>query len=102
MTMPAPWRPCSVARRSVRPSPRPAVGFVSFNREEDGMLGSQDFVQWLTVASSIQVDCVHVLEMVGYASDIPGSQRVPPGLPVQVSDQGNFLALLANRRSYRA
>ena len=83
-------------------SPRPAVGFVSFNREEDGMLGSQDFVQWLTASSQVQVECVHVLEMVGYASDAPGSQRVPPGLPVQVSHQGNFLALLANHGSYRA
>src|SRR6266516_3612252 len=81
-------------------SPRPAVGFVSFNREEDGMLGSQDFVQWLT-ASTVKSKCAHVLEMVGYASDAAGSQRVPPGLPVQVSDTGNFLALLANRSSYR-
>ena len=81
-------------------SPRPDVGFVSFNREEDGMLGSQDFVQWLA-SSSIQVKYVHVLEMVGYASDEAGSQRIPPGLPVRVSDQGNFLALLANRKSYR-
>ncbi len=83
-------------------SPRPAVGFVSFNREEDGMLGSQDFVQWLTATSQVRIECVHVLEMVGFASDAPGSQRVPPGLPVQVSDQGNFLALLANHGSYRA
>jgi Zn-dependent M28 family amino/carboxypeptidase len=83
-------------------SPRPAVGFIAFNREEDGMLGSQDFVQWLTASSQVRIECVHVLEMVGYASDASGSQRVPPGLPVQVSDQGNFLALLANRRSYRA
>ena len=65
------------------------------------MLGSQDFVQWLTASSPVQVACVHVLEMVGYASDASGSQRVPPGLPVEVSDQGNFLALLANHGSYR-
>ena len=25
---------------------RPQVGFISFNREEDGMLGSQDFIEW--------------------------------------------------------
>ena len=66
------------------------------------MLGSQDFVHWLTATSLVQVKCVHVLEMVGYASEAPGSQRVPPGLPVQVSDQGNFLALLANHGSYGA
>ncbi len=91
---------CAKACASI--SPRPAVGFVSFNREEDGMLGSQDFVQWLTASPQVQVECVHVLEMVGYATDAPDSQRVPPGLPVQVSDRGNFLGLLANRRSYRA
>ena len=88
------------ARACASISPRPAVGFVSFNREEDGMLGSQEFVQWLTASSPVQVACVHVLEMVGYASDASGSQRVPPGLPVEVSDQGNFLALLANHGSY--
>ena len=81
-------------------SRREAAGFVSFNREEEGMLGSQDFVQWLA-SSRMKVKCAHVLEMVGYASDEAGSQRVPPGLPVRVSDKGNFLALLANRGSYR-
>jgi len=91
---------CAKACASI--SPRPAVGFVSFNREEDGMLGSQEFVQWLTASSQVQLECVHVLEMVGYASDAPGSQRVPPGLPVQVSDRGNFLALLANPGSWGA
>jgi Zn-dependent M28 family amino/carboxypeptidase len=91
---------CAKACASVSPSP--AVGFVSFNREEDGMLGSQDFVQWLSASHRVQIECIHVLEMVGYASDTPGSQRVPPGLPVQVSDQGNFLALLASHGSYRA
>jgi hypothetical protein len=80
---------------------RPAVGFVSFNREEDGMLGSQDFVQWLAGSPNVRVKCVHVLEMVGFASDLPGSQRTPPGLPVAVSDRGNFLGLLANHGSYR-
>jgi hypothetical protein len=89
------------AKACASDSSAPAVGFVSFNREEDGMLGSQDFAQSLT-ASRLQVHCVHVLEMVGYASDDAGSQRVPPGLPVRVSDQGNFLAVLANRGSYRA
>lgn len=89
---------CAQACASV--SRRETIGFVSFNREEEGMLGSQDFVQWLA-SSRVKVKCAHVLEMVGYASDEAGSQRVPPGLPVRVSDRGNFLALLANRGSYR-
>ena len=82
--------------------PQPPVGFVSFNREEDGMLGSLDFIQWLAASSPLRARSAHVLEMVGYASDQPGSQRIPRGLPVRVSDRGNFLALLANRGSYRA
>ena len=90
---------CAQACASILP--RPDVGFVSFNREEDGMLGSQDFIEWMG-ASKLPVKCVHVLEMVGYASEQAGSQRIPRGLPVRVSDKGNFLALLANRRSYRA
>src|SRR5881397_1586088 len=45
-------------------SPRPTVGFVSFNREEDGMLGSQDFIQWLAASSPLRARSAHVLEMV--------------------------------------
>lgn len=78
----------------------PTVGFVSFNREEEGMLGSQNFVEWLA-GSRVRVKCAHILEMVGYASEQPGSQRIPPGLPLRVPDTGDFLALLANRGSYR-
>ena len=37
--------------------------------------------------------------MVGYASSAAGSQQVPAGLPVKVSDRGDFLGLLANRQS---
>jgi hypothetical protein len=40
--------------------------------------------------------------MVGYASSAPGSQKVPPGLPVKIKDKGDFLGLLANRYSTAA
>lgn len=76
------------------------VGFVSFNREEDGLLGSQDFVGWLESAGKLQVAQAHVLEMVGYASDEPGTQKIPGGLPVKIPDTGNFLGLLANKDSH--
>src|SRR4029077_375988 len=76
------------------------VAFVSFNREEDGLLGSQDFIQWLESARKLQVSRAHVLEMVGFASDEPGSQRIPGGLPVRIPDTGNFLGLLANKDSH--
>ena len=74
---------------------RPPVCFVSFNREEDNLAGSRDFVEWLPGAG-LKVAHAHVLEMVGFATDGRGSQRVPPGLPVKVPDTGNFLGVLAN------
>jgi Peptidase family M28 len=79
--------------------PAPSVCFVSFNREEDNLLGSRDFVHWLDAQAKIKIECAHILEMVGFASDLPKTQRVPPGLPVRVPDTGNFLGLLANRDS---
>lgn len=82
---------CSIWR------PVPSVCFVSFNREEDNLLGSRDFVRWLDSQGNIEIQCAHILEMVGFASDQPRTQRIPPGLPVRVPDIGNFLGLLANR-----
>lgn len=79
--------------------PNPAVAFVAFNREEDGLLGSRDFVRSYLPKAGLRVCCAHVLEMVGFARDEPGSQRLPPGLPIRVPDKGDFLGLLANRHS---
>jgi Zn-dependent M28 family amino/carboxypeptidase len=72
------------------------VQIVLFNREEDGLLGSTDYVA--------ELDCIvqeaHIFEMVGFRSFAPGSQRMPPGLPgVMAPDVGDFLALLSNRKS---
>jgi Zn-dependent M28 family amino/carboxypeptidase len=79
--------------------PTLAVVFVAFNREEDGLLGSKDFVDSYLPKAPFQIQCAHVLEMVGFASSTPGSQLVPPGLPIKISDRGDFLGLLANRGS---
>lgn len=75
------------------------VVFVAFNCEEDGLVGSQDFVESYLPEAPFTVRAVHVLEMVGYASAVPGSQRVPSGLPIKISNTGDFLGLLANGRS---
>jgi len=75
------------------------VVFVAFNREEEGLIGSRNFVQAYLPAAPFRVVCAHVLEMVGFASSVPGSQRVPTGLPVKISDTGDFLGLLANSDS---
>jgi Zn-dependent M28 family amino/carboxypeptidase len=91
---------CAKACSSSKPAP--AVCFVSFNREEDNLLGSRDFVQWLDTQPLIKIECAHILEMVGFASDLPKTQRIPSGLPVRVPDTGNFLGLLANRDTEEA
>jgi hypothetical protein len=75
------------------------VMFVAFNREEEHLTGSSDFVTSWLPQSGVRVDCAHVLEMVGFASDRPGSQRTPTGLPISIPDRGNFLGLLANNTS---
>jgi Zn-dependent M28 family amino/carboxypeptidase len=73
---------------------------VFFNREEDGLLGSNEFVAHLAGQSTWEVEEAHIFEMVGFCNRAAGSQRMPPGLPgVTAPDVGDFLALLANRRS---
>jgi len=37
--------------------------------------------------------------MVGFATRAPGSQKVPPGLPITLRDSGDFLGLLSNAQS---
>ncbi len=69
---------------------------VLFNREEDGLLGSREFVAQSTWA----IEEAHIFEMVGFCNRAAGSQRMPPGLPgVVAPDVGDFLGLLANRHS---
>lgn len=73
---------------------------VFFNREEDGLLGSREFVAGLTGQPAWPVGEAHVFEMVGFCTRAPGSQRMPPGIPGLIAPKiGDFLALLANRHS---
>jgi Zn-dependent M28 family amino/carboxypeptidase len=80
-------------------NPAIPVVLVSFNCEEDGLLGSFDFVSKLSDKERNQIDCVHVLEMVGFSSDEPDSQISPVNLPIKTPTVGNFLGLLANGNS---
>jgi hypothetical protein len=80
-------------------APESPVRFVCFNREEDGLLGSADFVKTMVAKGKVSVREAHVLEMVGYCSHSPGSQTVPSGLPIHVPDRGDFLGILANKDS---
>jgi Zn-dependent M28 family amino/carboxypeptidase len=72
------------------------VLIVFFNREEDGLLGSEEFVAGLSDPGAPKVGETHIFEMVGFRDHTPGSQRLPHGLPpLFTSNSGDFLALLA-------
>jgi len=63
---------------------RHPVGFIAFNAEEDGLLGSRDFVTSGLPALRINVRSVHVLEMVGFRHG-SGRQEVPlPWVPASL------------------
>ncbi len=79
------------------------VAFALFNREEDGMLGSADFVAWLDTPGAPDIRDVHVLEMVGYTDPRPGAQRPPPPLPGALlpRDQGDFIGVVGLGAGHR-
>jgi Zn-dependent M28 family amino/carboxypeptidase len=73
---------------------------VLFNREEDGLLGSKEFVEGLAAGPAGVVREAHIFEMVGFRIRAAGSQRLPARLPLMAAPNvGDFLALLANRHS---
>jgi Zn-dependent M28 family amino/carboxypeptidase len=91
---------CLECARLVRKHRLGSAMIVLFNREEDGLMGSTEFVGWLSRQSECSIREAHIFEMVGYRDRTPGSQAMPPGLPILgARDVGDFLALLANRRS---
>lgn len=77
------------------------VGFIAFNAEEDGLLGSRDFVaNGARTLDGKAIAVVHVLEMVGYRPRARSSIRALP-IPwapasLRVPD---FLGLLTKGRS---
>ena len=91
---------CLECARLLRGADVGPVMVVLFNREEDGLLGSREFVRGLAAEPGWSVAEAHVFEMVGYCSHAAGSQKLPPGLPgVTAPDVGDFLGLIANRHS---
>ena len=91
---------CLECARLVKEHEIGSTMIVLFNREEDGLLGSSQFVALLATQAAWAVEEAHIFEMVGFCNRNRGSQRMPPGLPgVVAPDVGDFLALLANRQS---
>lgn len=89
----------SLARHLAGTPAATGIAFVLFNREEDGLLGSAEFVRSLPRPAAI-TEC-HVLEMIGFTARGLGSQRTPPGLPITIREEGDFLGLLSNSGSNR-
>jgi aminopeptidase YwaD len=77
--------------------PRAGVRFCFFGGEEDGFLGSTAHVERAgdAIAGAI------ILEMIGYRSPQPGSQRVPENLAglIEAPPAGDFIAVVADPAS---
>ena len=73
------------------------VCYVAFDGEECGFVGSRVLVAGL---GQHHLEQVHVLEMVGYASREPGSQRNPVPV-IQAPTVGDFLGLVGTYGSRR-
>jgi Zn-dependent M28 family amino/carboxypeptidase len=92
---------CLECARLIKKHRITSVMIVLFNREEDGLLGSNEFVAYLAEQRAWAIQEAHIFEMLGYRDRSAGSQTMPPGLPIRTRDVGDFLALLANRTSNR-
>ena len=76
------------------------VEFIGFHMEEWNMVGSSAYVQKLK-RQRIKVRGMISLEMVGYTSDQPGSQKMPAGFGLFYPNVGNFIGIVANIRSWK-
>jgi Zn-dependent M28 family amino/carboxypeptidase len=87
----------AVARQLRQSHPNLNVVFAAFNREEDGYFGSKEVVKYFQKAKLFTVQEAHVLEMIGYSTNEPNSQKLPRGIVVdEAFNVGNFIALLSN------
>ena len=76
----------------------PKICFMAFNCEEYGIAGSQNLVTEHLKTNALKE--VHILEMVGYCSHAPNSQKNPlPGL-IEVPTVGDFIGVLGNQKQF--
>lgn len=85
------------SRLRARPLVRP-VWLVAFCLEEQDRLGSQAFASRLK-AERCELAGAIILECVGFARSEAGTQQAPPGVPIAVPTQGDFLAIVGNEAS---
>lgn len=87
------------ARALAAACPGAPVGFVAFNAEEDGLLGSRDFVARGLGELHLEVAAVHVLEMCGFRALAEGSQASPLPFRLPGLSRGTFIAVLGQGAS---
>ncbi len=85
------------ARLRTRPLARP-IWLVAFCLEEQDRLGSQAFAARLKREGRELAGAI-ILECVGFARSEEGTQQTPPGVPISVPTQGDFLAMVGNEAS---
>ncbi|MBE9075733.1 M28 family peptidase [Romeria aff. gracilis LEGE 07310] len=77
-----------------QPTPR-TLQIALFDQEEEGLVGS---LAYTAAADLSQLRGVVILEMLGYACNTPGCQKLPARLPLpNRPDKGNFLAVIGLR-----
>ena len=74
------------------------VWLVAFCLEEQDRLGSQAFAARLE-AERRELAGAIILECVGFARSEAGTQQAPPGVPITIPTQGDFLAIVGNEAS---
>ena len=85
------------SRLRAQPLERP-IWLVAFCLEEQNRLGSQAFASRLK-AERRELAGAIILECVGFVSSEAGTQQAPPGVPIAVPTQGDFLAIVGNEAS---
>ncbi len=76
------------------------IEFIGFHMEEWNMIGSNAYAEKLK-EEKIKVHGMISLEMVGYVSDEPKSQKLPPGFGFFFPNVGNFIGIVGNMRSIK-
>jgi len=89
-----------VARILSQVTTKPTVRFCFFALEEEDRVGSRYHVQQIQSRNE-NLDGAIILEMVGYATERPDTQRTPARIPWLFSPPttGNFVAVIGNLRS---
>lgn len=87
-----------LARSFAAQPTRSPLRLVAFDLEEYGLIGSKYYAAQLKQQQE-PLRLMISLEMLGYCTSTPGSQKYPSGLQYLYPDRGDFIALIGNLRT---